>query len=169
MKSGRKQARHLAFQTLFEIESRPALTLSEAVKTRVEEFEESGKQLEPQSVRFATQLVEGTLSKRAEIDGLIAQSAPAFPIDQMPLTDRVALELAMFEMFREDATPIKVVINEAVELAKTYGGENSGRFVNGVLGTIAEALNAGTGYSEAHGTDIPSDRAKHPIQNSSRR
>lgn len=151
MKSGRKQARHLAFQTLFEIESRSALTLSQSVKSRIEGFEEYGRHLEPQSVRFATQLVEGTLSKQSEIDRLIAQSAPAFPVEQMPLTDKVALELAMYEMFREDGTPIKVVINEAVELAKTYGGDNSGRFVNGVLGTIAEAMNAGAGRSETEG------------------
>ena len=77
------------------------------------------------------------MAEREAIDHRLAAVAPAFPIDQMATTDRVALELATYELLLQRDTPVKVVINEAVELAKTYGGENSGRFVNGVLGTIA--------------------------------
>lgn len=96
--------------------------------------------VEPSSRGYAAQLVRGVLEDRVGIDGRIGRTAPAFPIDQIATTDRVAMEIAIFEMLHADDVPVKVAINEAVELAKTYGGESSGRFVNGVLGTIAEEL-----------------------------
>jgi N utilization substance protein B len=89
---------------------------------------------------FALALSVSTRAHRAEIDGMIADKAPAFPVEQLPTTDRVSLELAIDELIYERDAPIGAVINEAVEIAKTYGGENSGRFVNGVLGTIAEEV-----------------------------
>lgn len=141
MKTRRRQARTLAFQTLFELESRPGSVLDTALKNRIEATEEEmGEAMGSSTVEFAARLVRGTCARRTEIDDRIARVAPAFPIDQLPTTDRVALELAMYELLHERRAPFKVVINEAVELAKTYGGDNSGRFVNGVLGTIAEEL-----------------------------
>jgi N utilization substance protein B len=138
MSSKRRQARTLAFQTLFEVESRSGHALASALGYRVRALEEeTGETLDEQQIAFARHLVEGALVERAEIDRRLAVVAPAFPIDQMAATDRVSLELAVYELLFRRTTPVKVVINEAVELAKTYGGENSGRFVNGVLGTIA--------------------------------
>ena len=135
---GRRLARSLAFLTLFELESRPQRSLTEAMDARLEDLEEEGGTLDAESREFARSLVEGTLSRRAEIDARVQADAPAFPIEQIAVTDRVVLELGTYELvFARDA-PVKVIINEAIELAKTYGGENSGRFVNGVLGTIAE-------------------------------
>ena len=85
-------------------------------------------------------LVRGVLDGRAEIDPYIAAAAPAFPPDQLPTIDRNVLRLAIFELLHEPGVPPKAAINEAVELGKRFGGPNSGRFVNGVLGTIVERV-----------------------------
>jgi N utilization substance protein B len=145
MKAGRRLARSLAFLTLFELESRPDSVLKDALDRRRQALtEETGENLDESSIRFATALVKSALQHRDEIDARVHRTAPAFPIEQMPVTDRVALELALCELLFERRVPVRVAINEAVELAKTYGGENSGRFVNGVLGTIAEGLEDST-------------------------
>jgi transcription antitermination protein NusB len=134
-------ARSLAFLTLFEVESRPGSSLGEALEQRREMLEEeTNERLDPDSVEFARNLAAGALNRRAEIDALIQADAPAFPIEQLSVTDRVALELGISELMDPGDASERVIINEAVELAKTYGGESSGRFVNGVLGTIAEEL-----------------------------
>ncbi len=87
---------------------------------------------------FVKQLVNGVLEKRKVIDPIIEKCAPEWPIEQITMVDRNILRMGIFElMFGEyDETPPKVAINEAIELAKTFGGESSGKFVNGVLGTV---------------------------------
>jgi N utilization substance protein B len=85
------------------------------------------------------------LTRREEIDPYIAAAAPAFPLAQMAAVDRNVLRLAVYELLHEPAVPPKAAINEAVELAKRFGGDSSGRFVNGVLGTIVEQLPAASG------------------------
>ena len=85
-------------------------------------------------------LVRGVMENFREIDPYIAEAAPAFPIAQLPAVDRNVLRLAIYELLRETEVPPKAAINEAVELAKRFGGENSSRFVNGVLGTIAAKI-----------------------------
>lgn len=85
-------------------------------------------------------LVRGVMDHFREIDPYIAESAPAFPIAQLPAVDRNVLRLAIYELLHEAEVPPKAAINEAVELAKRFGGENSSRFVNGVLGTIATRI-----------------------------
>lgn len=143
MRHGRRLARSLAFQALFELESRRTRSVDAAVRDRLDALaEDTGEQLDDRSAAFAEGLVSGTLDRRPQIDEEISRAAPAFPIDQLATTDRVAMELATYEMLYVPDVPIKVAINEAVELAKTYGGESSGRFVNGVLGTIAEEVSA---------------------------
>jgi transcription antitermination protein NusB len=135
----KRLARSVAFQALFEIESRPGRESEPALQERLQSMEEEENlRLTAPLVALAQRLVRGTVEHRRELDQRIAQAAPAFPIDQIATTDRVALELATYELLYERDVPLKVAINEAIELAKTYGGENSGRFVNGVLGTIAE-------------------------------
>lgn len=134
----RRLARTLAFQTLFELVNRPGRSVDDALADRLAELqEETGQTLRRSTIDFARRLANGTLAERAAIDERIGRAAPAFPLDQIAGTDRVALEQAVYELLNEKDVPVKVAINEAVELAKMYGGENSGRFVNGVLGTIA--------------------------------
>lgn len=83
-------------------------------------------------------IVEGVPSKQEEIDGLITRYAPQWPISQMKLVDLQILRMAIFEGFIGKVTPPKVAIDEAIEIAKDFGGETSGKFVNGVLGAIYE-------------------------------
>jgi N utilization substance protein B len=137
----KRLARAAAFQALFEVESRPGREIEPALHDRLRAMEEEENlRLTAPLVALAERLVQGTMSHRQELDDRISQAAPAFPLDQIATTDRVALELATYELLHERDVPVKVAINEAIELAKTYGGENSGRFVNGVLGTIAGSI-----------------------------
>lgn len=148
----RRAARTLAFHTLFETESRAGSKVDDVLSTRSEVLgEEDVGPLTPESVNFAGSLVRGTLEHRETIDKRIGDVAPAFPVETLATVDRVVLELASYELFQAKDAPVQVIINEAVELAKTYGGENSGRFVNGVLGTIAEGLPEG---------DVPARRSE---------
>ncbi len=97
----------------------------------------------PQPVRrYVERLVTGFIESQERIDGEIGVAAPAFPIEQLPAVDRNILRIAIYELMDESDVPLKAAINEAVELAKRFGGENSSRFVNGVLGTIAEGMAA---------------------------
>lgn len=88
--------------------------------------------------RFAVSIIEGVLERKAQIDGIIGQYAIEFPIEQLSTVDRNLLRVSVFEIMTDPKTPVKVVINEALELAKIFGGENSGRFINGVLGALVE-------------------------------
>ncbi len=144
MKNRRRLARRLAFETLFELEARPERSLEEALQQRTVALEEdTGEVMDPISLDFILDLLRGTLAERSAIDARIGEVAPMFPVDQLSPTDRVALEIGAFELMYDRQLSQRIAINEAVELAKTYGGENSSRFVNGVLGTIAERLPAG--------------------------
>ena len=87
---------------------------------------------------FARELVRGAVVSKEDIDQTLGSLAPSWPLDQTPLGDRNILRLATFEMKYHRSTPSKVVINEAVELAKKYGGDSSSRFVNGVLGSLLD-------------------------------
>jgi N utilization substance protein B len=100
-----------------------------------EEIERSGGQAD-----FAGALVQGVLDNKARIDEIITETASAWPLDQMAVTDRVALEIGVYEACIEGTVPLEVAINEAVELAKTFGGENSAGFVNAVLRTTVEGM-----------------------------
>jgi N utilization substance protein B len=86
---------------------------------------------------YAVQLIAGVKARRAELDDLIGRSAPQWPVSQLAVIDRNLLRIAIFELLFEDETPVSVAVNEAVELAKTFGGEGSPRFINGVLGTLS--------------------------------
>ncbi len=87
---------------------------------------------------FALDLVQGIADNLKEIDGAIGELAPAWPVAHIPIVDRNVLRIAIYEMRYETDTPPKVAINEAVELAKTYGSGSSPRFINGVLGSLME-------------------------------
>ena len=129
----RRQARVVAFQTLFEVD----LVHHDAESVLVARLEE--QPLPEDAQQFARDLVQGVIARQSQVDQLIRAAAPQWPLQQMAKADISILRLAVFELSTGQA-PLKVVINEAVELAKTYGGESSPRFVNGVLGTVAQRL-----------------------------
>ena len=128
----RRRARIAALQSLYEGDT-SSHTPQDALAYVVAE-----QNLKQNTADFARDLVEGVLARRDEIDGIIAAAAPAWPLDQMPAIDRNVLRLAISEMLGDNGAPVGAVINEAVELAKTFGSEQSGSFVNGVLGSIAK-------------------------------
>jgi N utilization substance protein B len=143
----RHLGRILALQILYETDvtdHQPA----EVMERTFQEQDLSGEEGVPEPEDFAgvrshvERLVGGVLGLRDVIDPHIAAAAPAFPVAQLPAIDRNVLRLAIYELLRETDVPVKAAINEAVELAKRFGGENSGRFVNGVLGTVAQRIDA---------------------------
>jgi N utilization substance protein B len=89
---------------------------------------------------FARNLVRGVLEHQPELDALIKNNAPEWPLDQVAVIDRNILRMAALEFSIKGNTPVKVAINEAVELAKLFGSDSSGRFVNGVLGAIVSQI-----------------------------
>ena len=131
----RRQARQVAVQALFEIDS-----VDHHPETVLEAHIEYGK-LEPVGAAFLRMLVKGVVGQMEQLNEIIGRLAPEWPVDQLALIDRNILRLACFELGNVELnTPPKVVINEAVELAKTFGGDASPRFVNGVLGNAVEEL-----------------------------
>jgi len=95
------------------------------------------EELSEENAAFARELVSGVVQNREKIDQNIKNFAPAWPIEQIPVVDRNILRLAIFEILLDNKVPVKVAINEAVELAKAFGGDNSSKFVNGVLGSVS--------------------------------
>lgn len=127
----RREARTLAMKILFEADLTPHDPLDVL-------FRELGDEsISEDQKRYCETIVRGVVDARDELDQAIAGAAPAFPVDQLPAVDRNVLRIAVYEITRNPKVPTKAAINEAVELAKRFGGENSGRFVNGVLGSIA--------------------------------
>ena len=131
MPGERRKARVLALQALYEIDTtghNSDLALSRLL---------DGKRLSEESIAFAGELVVGITANREQIDENIKRFAPAWPVAQIPVVDRNILRLAIFELMFDRKVPVKVAINEAVELAKLFGSDNSSRFINGVLGSVS--------------------------------
>ena len=128
----RTRARSIALQVLYEVDmaNHPP---GEVFKLRLEEFP-----LTEDLTEFARQITFGILPLTQELDQLIAKYAPDWPLDQIAAIDRNILRMACWEFAVFHETPIKVAINEAVELAKHYGSDSAPRFINGVLGSLAE-------------------------------
>lgn len=126
----RHQSRIHALQVLYEVD----LTGHGVDETLAHLVEE--EPVTPEVAARAGRLVRGVRAHLDEIDPRIAAAAPAFPVEQLPAIDRNVLRLATYELLHEPDVPTGSAINEAVELAKRFGGDNSGRFVNGALGTI---------------------------------
>jgi N utilization substance protein B len=126
----RRKARIAALQALYEIDCTKHKVEETSARLRAE------KTLTQATLSFSEELAKGVQQHKSELDAIIKIFAPAFPIEQMPIVDRNILRLAIFEILFSDKTPIKVVINEAVELAKDFGSDASPRLVNGVLGSV---------------------------------
>ena len=130
--SSRRRSRIVAFQVLFEADI-PGKELAATLARQLQ-----AARLSDDGASFVSHLVEGVTAHRQRIDAIIAERAPSFPLSDMAPVDRNVLRLAIFEMlFDNRAAPVPVVINEAVDIAKGYGSESSGPFVNGVLGAVA--------------------------------
>lgn len=134
--SNRHLARTIAMQTLFEWDFRGqkvdlALLTKENIKEFAPDFDDNG---------FTMRLIKGVKKELEEINAIIAEYAPEWPIEQITVTDRNVLRIGIYELKYSSEVPPKVAINEAIELAKTFGGESSGKFVNGVLGTIYKQM-----------------------------
>jgi N utilization substance protein B len=133
--SSRRRSRIVAFQTLFEIDTVPRRDPAETLRRHVDDAH-----LAEDAAAFAHDLVDGVRANQEAIDQVIQERATAFPLEDMAPVDRNVLRLAIYEvLFDNQPAPLRTVINEAVELAKGYGSESSGRFVNGVLGSVALA------------------------------
>jgi len=133
----RRTARERALQALYQLEMTPG-SIGDALESAWAVAEEARK--EPEAVKFARELVEGVMSHRAEIDRLIEQHSHNWRLDRMSRIDRNVLRLGVFELKYRPDIPKKVSLNEAVELGKNFGTEESSAFVNGLLDRVAAAL-----------------------------
>ena len=127
----RTRARSIALQALYEIDQ-TGHSPGEILQERIAE-----SPLEDILVSFAQHILFGILPLIRQLDALIAQYAPEWPLDQVAIIDRNILRIAIWEIAFDQQTPLKVAINEAVELAKLFGSDSTPRFVNGVLGSLA--------------------------------
>ncbi len=130
----RHLARRVALQALFEIDMaghKPGVVLAHRL-------EDQNPPLGREAASFAQRLVQGVVESQSRLDAIIAKYAPEWPVSQIAVIDRNILRMAIWEMAME-GTPVKVVINEAVELAKVFGSDSSPRFINGVLGAVTRA------------------------------
>lgn len=141
MASNRHLGRIIAFQTLYEEEFRvdaddKKFNLSEVLNRNIARYKYMVDDTD-----FVEKLVIGVDLKASELDKKLQPIAPEWPIDQISRMDRIILRMGLYELEYLTETPAKVVINEAVELAKAFGGDNSSKFINGVLGTVISAKN----------------------------
>jgi len=131
MPGQRRKARIIALQALYELDS--VGHTADQMMARVAEETKASAEVQ----RFARELVDGVQSNRERIDKIIRERASQWPLEQMPPIDRNILRVAIYEVVIDNKVPMRAAINEAVELAKEFGGETSPRFVNGVLGSIS--------------------------------
>ncbi len=140
MASNRHLGRIIALQTLYEQDFRrecedTTFNLSRVLKRNIARYHDM-----VDDRAFIEMLVTGVDNKQTELDTILQPVAPEWPIDQIARMDRIVLRIGTFELIHNQDVPPKVVINEAVELAKAFGGDNSSKFINGVLGTVLREL-----------------------------
>lgn len=136
MASNRHLGRIIALQTLYEQDFRRecndgSFDLAEVLERNIARYEAM-----VDDRKFIEELVRGVDGKQPELDALLQPIAPEWPIEQIARMDRIVLRIGSYELLHGTDVPPKVVINEAVELAKAFGGDNSSKFINGVLGTV---------------------------------
>lgn len=137
--ANRHLSRSIAMQSLFEWDFRaiPDANIEEVIARNSEEFAPGIN-----DISFVKKIVEGVLAKKTELDSIIEKAAPEWPIKKIAIVDRNVLRVGLYELLFADKkeVPAKVAINEAIELAKTFGGDTSGKFVNGVLGAVYKEM-----------------------------
>lgn len=156
--SNRHLARTIAMQALYEWDFTSGK--HSVVKAAEHAFKEFAPTFDDQG--FAKELVDGVIAHHDTLDALIVKYAPEWPLDQITTVDRNVLRLGMYELKFSQTVPSKVAINEAIELAKTFGGDASGKFVNGVLGAIYRDM-------VAIGEEKQIDKDKPPPENSEKK
>lgn len=162
MAFNRHLGRIVALQTLYEFEFREEckdknLELQDILQRNINRYSET-----IDDTAFVERLVEGTLSKIGELDAKIQPIAPEWPLSQIARIDRAILRMSVYEMLFANDTPPKVVINEAVELAKSFGGDNTSKFINGVLGTAYRRFVEDGGQTKEKPAVPPGSKQKEP-------
>lgn len=159
--AARQLGRAVVLQSLYEWDfyNRDS-SLKESLERNLEEFAPGFNEK-----KFALELAKGVETKVDELDAIITKSAPEWPVAQLPIVDRNVLRMGLYELIfgNRAEVPPRVAINEAIELAKTYGGQNSGKFINGVLGTIYREIGEPDQDPERHGKkekDGPKETSK---------
>jgi N utilization substance protein B len=133
----RRKARQAALQALYEIDT------TSHKPGRVLDSRQLDARLDAEGLQFLRWLISGVIENKEDLDQLISRYAPEWPIDQLAVIDRNILRVSLFELVSPDSdAPAKVVINEAVELAKIFGSDSSPRFINGVLGTALNEISS---------------------------
>jgi len=155
MASNRHLGRIIALQTLYEQDFRREsddvnLDLDEVLARNIQRYAD-----QVDDKKFIEKLVRGVAKSEKDLDTKLQPIAPEWPIDQIARVDRVVLHIGLYELEHEKDTPPKVVINEAVELAKEFGGENSSKFINGVLGTVMRQREGGEQITEETPKKLP--------------
>ena len=148
MASNRHLGRIVALQTLYEYEFRTSVedtvSVDEILDRNVSRYESA-----IDDTKFVDDLVRGVIKEQIDLDAKLQPIAPGWPIDQIARIDRSVLRIGLFELLhRSETVPPKVAINEAVELAKAFGSDNSSKFINGVLGTALRTLVKGEPNAE---------------------
>ena len=158
MASNRHLGRIIALQTLFEQDFRrttgdKTFDLKEVLERNIARYQSTVDDKD-----FIIDLVHGVVQREKELDEELQPVAPEWPIDQIARMDRVVLRMGLYELKHSKGVPPKVVINEAVELAKAFGSENSSKFVNGVLGTVLRAITGETDEKPEAAAETPESK-----------
>ena len=130
----RHQARELALKVLFQLES------SDDDPDEVLQYHAAEGAATSDVAHFAGQLVRGVIANREKLDSILSETSDNWKLDQMAKVDRIVLRIAVYEITIDRHVPTKAAINESIELAKTFSGEEAGRFVNGILGRVAASV-----------------------------
>ncbi|HSX46082.1 MAG TPA: transcription antitermination factor NusB [Candidatus Saccharimonadia bacterium] len=159
MASNRHLGRIIALQTLYEQELRheaedASLDVKEVLERNIARYQEM-----IDDVAFIKKLVDGVTKQAAKLDAKLQPVAPEWPIEQIARMDRLVLRIGLWELENENDVPPKVVINEAVELAKAFGGDNSSKFINGVLGTLLRQIEGESAKPAAKAKPKPKAKA----------
>ena len=138
--ASRHLSRSIAMQSLYEwdFSGKKPDDLERIVEKNIKEF---GPGLKDE--RFIWQIIQGVIANFSSLNKIIEKAAPEWPVEQITIIDRNILRIGLYELLygNKEEVPPKVAINEAIELAKTFGGESSGKFINGVLGTVFKEIN----------------------------
>ncbi len=158
MSANRHLGRIIALQTLYEQEFRLScgdknLDVDEILDRNIRRYKDT---IEDQA--FIKDIVTGVIKAQTDLDAILQPVAPDWPIDQIARMDRIILRMGVYELLHVEATPHKVAINEAVELAKAFGSENSSKFVNGVLGTVQRQQHPDEEPNEPKGKPATTDK-----------
>lgn len=159
-----RKVRQLTLEALYESETSNHPARAAFLRLLGERRQEDESLRKPAWEEFGLRAIAGVRERQPELDRLIQEAAPKYPVSTLAIVDRNILRLAIWELLSDNSAPVAAVINEAVELAHRYGGESSPAFVNGVLRTVSERLR---GREESReGADAPVGEFREPSESS---